>query len=768
MNMRLPLLAVLLTGALIPPTVLAEEWQASWITTPSSSSNAWIAFRKTLELSEAPARATALVACDSKYWLWVNGELIVFEGGLKRGPTPKGTYFDRVPLHGKLRSGANVIAVLVWHFGREGMSHKDSELPGLVFQMTGGREPLLTDATWRTVRHPAYGETSEPKPNWRLPESNIHFDARRDLGDWTAHDFDDSDWPFAREVGTPPTEPWGQLVERPIPQWRNSGLLPYVDPPDFPLVSSGEPITLALPYNAQVTPYLKVEAKPGVKIDLRTDNYQGGGERNVRAEYITRGGVQEHESLGWMNGHKVVYAIPAGVSVLDLRYRETGYDTALAGDFECSDPRLNSLWRKAQRTLYLGMRDGYMDCPDRERAQWWGDVTSALQQAFYGLDRRSDRLARKAIRELAAWQKPAGVLFSPVPAGNWDKELPMQMLASVGRFGFWEYYRHTGDQETIQAVYPAVKRYMRLWELQDSGLVAERAGGWTWGDWGMNKDMPLLYNAWFYLALDGQQQMAELLGDTEQASDCLRLKQRIHESFNREFWTPGGYRSPSHQGPIDDRGNALAVVAGLACKEKYPVIRAVLKNQHHASPYMEKYVLEALIRMGDVDAALDRMLNRYGPMIDSPTTTLWEGWGIGPAGYGGGSYNHPWSGGPLTLLSQYVAGINPAASGYDSITIEPRLGRLRHLKATVCSPRGNILVVFRQDQEHGMIEGQVTIPNAAVATLLLPCAPHQAIQVSRPPGVAKSAPPVATVSRERKSIVLREGRHVVSVVPAAP
>ncbi|MFR7465122.1 MAG: hypothetical protein ACLUVG_09725 [Phocaeicola vulgatus] len=30
------------------------------------------------------------------------------------------------------------------------------------------------------------------------------------------------------------------------------------------------------------------------------------------------------------------------------------------------------MWEKSQRTLYITMRDTYMDCPDRERAQWWG------------------------------------------------------------------------------------------------------------------------------------------------------------------------------------------------------------------------------------------------------------------------------------------------------------------------------------------------------------------------------------------------------------
>lgn len=130
-------------------------------------------------------------------------------------------------------------------------------------------------------------------------------------------------------------------------------------------------IIASLPYNAQVTPYIKLQASQGMKIDIRTDNYRGGSAPNVFAEYITKEGVQEFETYGWMNGHQVYYKIPKGVKVLDVRFRETGYDTAFRGSFSCSDTFYNTLWSKSLRTLYITMRDTYMDCPDRERSQWW-------------------------------------------------------------------------------------------------------------------------------------------------------------------------------------------------------------------------------------------------------------------------------------------------------------------------------------------------------------------------------------------------------------
>ena len=50
-------------------------------------------------------------------------------------------------------------------------------------------------------------------------------------------------------------------------------------------------------------------------------------------------------------------------------------------------------------------------------------------------------------------------------------------------------------------------------------------------------------------------------------------------------------------------------VTGILPESAYPVIRPFFKQQYHASPYMEKYVLEALCMMGYYEDALERMKN---------------------------------------------------------------------------------------------------------------------------------------------------------------
>jgi hypothetical protein len=502
--------------------------------------------------------------------------------------------------------------------------------------------------------------------------------------------------------------------------WKDFGLKDYTNAGTLPKISDGSTIKATLPYNAQVTPYLKVEAPAGQLIDIRMDNYLGGGHPNVRGEYITRAGVQEYENLGWMNGHEVHYTIPKGVKILELKYRETGYNTEFTGTFECDDPFLNRYREKALRTLYVTMRDTYLDCPDRERAQWWGDVVMQLGEAFYALDPKSHHLAKKGILELSNWQREDNTIYSPIPSGNWNKELPMQMLNSVGYFGFWTYYFHSGDLETLRTVYPSVKRYLAVWQLGDDGLVEPRRGGWAWGDWGDNKDMTILYNGWFYLALKGQLNMATALGETDDISEIRARMDSIEKHFNPTFWNGQEYRSPDYEGLTDDRAHALAVVSGLAKPEQYDAIRKVLQTAYHSGAYMEKYVGEALYMMRFEDDAIARTKKRFKAMTEHPLTTLWEDWEIG--GSGGGTINHAWSGGALTLLSQYAAGVAPVEAGYATYHVFPQMGPLQKIKTTVPSVKGDIKLTLLDEDD--VFKLHLSSPKDTIAIVGIPNTNH--------------------------------------------
>ncbi|MBQ1232500.1 MAG: hypothetical protein IIX86_03110, partial [Clostridia bacterium] len=63
--------------------------------------------------------------------------------------------------------------------------------------------------------------------------------------------------------------------------------------------------------------------------------------------------------LDWIFGEECIFTVPDGVSVSELGYRESGYDSKITAKFECDDIRVNRLFEKCARTLAVCMRENY-------------------------------------------------------------------------------------------------------------------------------------------------------------------------------------------------------------------------------------------------------------------------------------------------------------------------------------------------------------------------------------------------------------------------
>ena len=179
-----------------------------------------------------------------------------------------------------------------------------------------------------------------------------------------------------------------------------------------------------------------------------------------------------------------------------------------------------------------------------------------------------------------------------------------------------------------------------------------------------------------------------------------------------------GFASPDFPHAPDDRVQALAVLNDWAEPAEYDALRQNLARVRQASPYMERYVLEALMRMGYGADAVARMRERYAAMIASDLTTLWEGWGIGAEGFGGGTYNHAWSGGPLTVMSQRIAGLEPAELGWGRYRVAPQLSGLDSVEAWAPTPAGELRVRWRREGK--AIEGAISAPAKLEGELVVP------------------------------------------------
>ncbi len=190
----------------------------------------WVLLRREIDLDAPVDGALLRAAGDSRFVVWVNG-VEVSRGPVRSEPTRMRS--ELVDVSEQLVAGANVVAVLARYYG-DAVSWW---LPSPVTIGLGGGGFALelrlsdgtivgTDASWRALD----GEAWQPAPP---PDALAAFlresvDARLLPVGWTVAGFDDSAWEPASvlpatNLGTrgesrPPTDPYGPLEPRPVPQ----------------------------------------------------------------------------------------------------------------------------------------------------------------------------------------------------------------------------------------------------------------------------------------------------------------------------------------------------------------------------------------------------------------------------------------------------------------------------------------------------------------------------------------------------------------------
>ena len=671
-----------------------EVWNSKYIWFQSNEelsnfekSNTWACFRKKINIKSKKniKNIIAKISVDSKYWLYINGNLVLREGGLKRGQKQNSIYYDEIVLDNYLKEGKNTIAVLVWFFGKTSFSHISTDNGAFLFQTKIGNETIISNSSWKAIQHPAYLKDT-PIINDRLSEENIYYDATKEIENWYNEDFDDSSWQNAKELGLAEKKSWGKLIKRPIPFFNFSEITEYENSQKYKgkVLNKEKIICLKLPYNMQFVPYLKIEAESKQKIYITLNKNYNSKYEEHKTTYITKNGIQEFESPAWINGEKVYYFIPKGVKIIDLGYRKTEYKTDEYGNFKTNDEFYNKLWKKAITTLKINMRDTYMDCPDRERAEWFADASIDMEQAIYSLDSNSNYLYEKAINTTINW-KHNNILMtiSPVYYKN-SMHLPIQML--LGIVSMHDYYLYTGNKEFLEQIYPSVKEYLYEWKVEPGNisLFENRYGLWRWADSSGDTDYIAAEKIWYYYALSRFYNIAIILDKQIDLPDMELRLNIIKNYFNENFWTGNGYKEWGKQ-EYDPRVNAIAVLSGIADEDKYEAITKILVNNRENSPLMEKYILEALCKMKKISEAQVRMESQYKEMINSKESTLYEYFDLTT-----GSKNHGWSGGPIIIMNKYFAGITPSNPGFTEINLKPQFGNLKEIESKVNTVSGTI------------------------------------------------------------------------------
>src|SRR5918996_1117957 len=489
---------------------------------------------------------------------------------------------------------------------------------------------------------------ARPGAAWRtgrMPHAHAGFlfetvDARELPVGWTLADFDDSDWSAAellkpRHFGSrgpvrPPSDPFGPLSARPIPQLGGKlrrplrGRIapaspggPALDPlaqvladqkglsdarawrdadPARVRVAEGGFHLIALDFGDTVagTLRLEVEAPAGTQLDVALgervrDGLLEQAFAHHALRYVARGDADAYESFDPVGGRHAVVAVRAtGPVELRVSVQERLFPRgAESVSFRCSDPLLDRIFEVGLRTVDLCSLDAYIDCPTRELRAWTGD--SVVHQAVH--------LATCDDWSLARWHPRMAA------APRTDGMLPMAAVSNFGGHPLeaayipdWSLHwirsvhnlmRYTGDRELVAGLLPQAEGVRRwfLPYLQGGGLLSD-VPGWVLIDW---SDVPVAgtsaaLNALWARGLRDFEDMARWLGDDGRGSWARRLRGELGRGFDA-FWDSarGLYRdhrvAGSVQPSVSRHTTAAAVCAGIVPRQRLAAVAARLAER---------------------------------------------------------------------------------------------------------------------------------------------------------------------------------------------
>jgi hypothetical protein len=448
--------------------------------------------------------------------------------------------------------------------------------------------------------------------------------------------------------------------------------------------------------------------------------------------YRCRPGAQKWESfqyLGFRYAAVIFRNIAKPLKVRHLGLRQVHAAVEPIGKFECSDEKLNQIWKVAANTQLNCAFDALVDCPAREQAQWIGDMRIQSMAMMYAFG--DSALHERGIRQVAQSQSADGSLHAHPPADIPGHRLPDFMLSWVGNLQ--DHYQQTGRLDLVRECLPTMHRLFDFFERHetDGGLLGGFDGFWVFLDWAplYKADFSAVLNLQYLQALRWASALCKAVGDTAATSRYRKSADALAAEITRHFWDASAkvWRDgfdPATQKPVEaisQHANALAILLQMKPEHDEKIARDILLKSATArrskivtaSPFFYATVLEAIAHCGLHQEALAVVRDKWGEQIAAGATAFWEKWEPD------GSRCHAWSASPLYYLSQWVLGVVPTEPGWKNIRIQPIATKLEFARGVVPSPFGPISIEWERSEDD-QLAVHIQIPDGITAQFVGP------------------------------------------------
>jgi alpha-L-rhamnosidase len=601
----------------------------------------------------------------------------------------------------------------------------------LVVELTNGSiQHVVTESSWKCLPGP-------------ITESNVYkgeqYDARREIPGWAGPEFDDAGWCPVEMAGGP----GGAGEEQPMPpvrriaELRPQNITAFED--NSRVVDFGQNfagwarIRVSAPAGTRITLVFAETVFPDGRINTASTGVFATTFEQTD-EYICKGrGREEWEPRFTYHGFRYVRVSgwPGELTADDLTGVVVHTDLQPAGEFHCSDERLNQLHTMVLWTHRSNIHSIPEDCPARERCGWLGDANLVAEYSMWNY--HAETFWLKFIDDMETTRSGNAGLPCNIAPGKRTAGTANPDWAAAFILLPWYVYLFYGKSGVLLRHWDGLRFLMDHFEKQATdGILAGGFGDWF--DPGREKccnhtPPTLTTTLWYYQCAQVMATAAAVTSHPADAEHYAQLAATIGKAFNHKYYDPivGSYGSQA--------ANVMALHFGLAAAgEKERVLQSLVNDIRQREVHLNtgimgvRFIFEVLTRNGQGALALSLLHQDtypgFGDQIKRGATTLWEWWGEmdHQQAKGPRSMNHPMFGGFDNWFYNTLAGIrpDPQQPGFKRFYLEPHpIPGLDFVKCQYESPFGRIVSAWTLKNNN--FAWQITMPENTSATVRLPC-----------------------------------------------
>ncbi|MBO5070926.1 MAG: cellobiose phosphorylase [Roseburia sp.] len=333
-----------------------------------------------------------------------------------------------------------------------------------------------------------------------------------------------------------------------------------------------------------------------------------------------------------------------------------------------TDPLLVSIDSVAAKTLAECMQEVYEDGPKRDHRLWIGDLR--LQALTDSCLFQNHKLVKHCLYLFAACQKDGqylpGCLYDK-PELFYDEGMGITDYALLYAVTLCDYYTYSKDMETTLDLYPVAKKQVELAaSLHDEKGIITFLDGWSsFIDWAEGLKTTTAVEGVYLYTLEKMAELAEAIGKKEDAGEYRAALQKTRECAYKNLFDPqkNTFCNVYDNNQYSVQAQVWMILGGVVeGEEAWTILTQCLSNDDYiqpVTPYMHHYVVEAMIRIGRMEEALDYIKNYWGGMVQAGADTFWEVYVPGNptlTPYGNlllHSWCHAWSCSPAYFIRTY-------------------------------------------------------------------------------------------------------------------